>query len=109
MQTLFDFLTFKQFITTDILLFCYYIGAFIIPVLLYYARHYLVKNSSLIRTFNEFLQHTFASLNVKNQRYAKIVFVLIFLTMEIVWRMMFEVMIGYFQMHDYLQQIASKL
>ena len=109
MQTLFDFLTFQQFITAEILMFCYYLGAIVIPVLLYYFRRYLIEKISLIHTLNDFLRQAFSSLDPKNRLYAKIVFVLVFLAMETAWRMMFEMMIGYFQMHDYLQQIAAKI
>jgi hypothetical protein len=106
MQTFFDFLSFKHFITADILIVCYYIGALVIPVLLYYFRRYLIEKIFLIRALNDFLRQAFSSLDPKNRLYAKILFIGIFLAMETVWRMMFEMMIGYFQMHDYLQQIA---
>ncbi len=107
MQTLIDFLTFKSFITADILIVCYYIGAIIIPILLYKSRKYLVENVQFIRSLNEIFLDAFSSLDVKNQRYAKLFFLLMFFSMELMWRMMFEMMIGYFQMHDYLQQMSS--
>ena len=105
MQTLMDFLTFKHFITADILIICYYIGAVIIPILLYVGRKYLIEKVQIIRTLNDFFLNAFSSLEVKHRRYAILFFVLMFLAMELMWRMMFEIMIGYFQMHDYLQQL----
>ena len=105
MQTLIDFLTFKHFIAADILILCYYIGAIIIPILLYKGRRYLIDNVQIIRSLNDLFLQTFSSLDTKNRRYARLFFLLMFFAMELMWRMMFEMMIGYFQMHDYLQQI----
>jgi hypothetical protein len=34
-------------------------------------------------------------------------FLLIFIGVELMWRMMFEMLIGYFQMREYLQQLAG--
>ena len=107
MQTFIDFLTFKHFIAADILIVCYYIGAVIIPILLYTGRKYLIENIQFIRTLNDLFLNVFSSLDQKNRRYAKLFFILMFLAMELMWRMMFEMMIGYFQMHNYLQQINS--
>ena len=109
MQTLIDFLTFKHFIAADILIVCYYIGAVLIPILLYRSRNYFIENIPVIRSLNDLFLNAFSSLNTQNRRYAKILFVLIFLAMELMWRMMFEMMIGYFQMHDYLQQVSLDL
>ena len=107
MQTFIDFLTFKHFIAADILIVCYYMGAILMPILLYKSRKYLIENVQIIRTLNDFFLDTFSSLDSKNRRYTKILFVLMFLAMELMWRMMFEMMIGYFQMHNYLQQMSS--
>ena len=106
MQTLIDFLTFKYFIAADIPIICYYMGAIIIPIILYKSRTYLIENIQLIRSLNDFFLDAFSTLDSKNRRYAKIFFLLMFLMMELMWRMMFEMMIGYFQMHNYLQQIT---
>jgi hypothetical protein len=107
MQTLLDFLTFKRFITADILIVCYYIGALLIPFLLYKTRHYLIENVRIVRAPNNFLKNIFGALETKQKNYFKVVILLIFLAMEVMWRMMFEMMIAYFQMHDYLQQIST--
>jgi len=109
MQTLLDFLTFKRFITADILIVCYYIGALLIPFLLYKTRHYLSENVSLFRTLNTFLNSAFNTLEKKQKNYIKLLLLLMFLAMEVMWRMMFEMMIAYFQMHDYLQQIRASV
>ena len=82
-----DILSFNAFITQDILIFFYYIGVIALPVLLYYLR------DSLFTT----------------KKFFWFVFILLFVCIELCWRMLFEAMIGYFDMHDYLHVIAEKL
>ena len=93
-----DFLTFKSFISTDILIFCYYIGAIVIPIFLWKSRNYLIDKFNI---------STPSSLNNQNRNYIKVAVIVIFICMEIFWRMIFELMIAYFQMRDYLQLIAQ--
>ncbi len=84
---MYDFFTFKIFITPDILIFFYYIGALIMPLILFNYR----------RKFFAFL-----GLEFKVNWRGKLLFTVIFLCMELFWRMGFEVMIGYFQIHNAL-------
>jgi len=102
-----NFLTFKTFISSDILIFFYYIGAVLIPVLLWQSRVYLKDRFKIIQLINEQIVKIFSSLSNKEQSYAKLFILFAFISMEIIWRMMFEVMIAYFDMRDYLQQIAG--
>ena len=100
-----DFLLFKTFITSSLLLFIYYIGAVLIPLLSWYIaawvhKNYLSKVSGLVK--EEIKRRTTA----KQRLYTVIAFVLCFLFMEIFWRMMFEFFIAYFDMHDALMQIS---
>jgi hypothetical protein len=92
MNRFLEFLTFEKFITQDILIFFYYMGVLFLPLLLWYYRkkvtfvykHYESDNKAL---------------------YITIAFIL-FLFMQMMWRMVFEAMIGYFDMHNYLHDIA---
>jgi len=79
-----DFLTFKTFISIDILILFYYIGAVIIPISMWLGKSYLQRKFKILDKFNIFLITLFLFLT--------------FISMEIVWRMCFEAMIGYFQM-----------
>jgi len=81
-----DILTFNTFITPDVLIFFYYIGVIFIPFLLWVFRDYFDKY-----------------ISAKNR--VKIVFILLalFITSELFLRMIFEMIIGYFDMHNYLQ------
>ena len=102
-----NFLTFKTFISSDILIFFYYIGAVLIPILLWQSRVYLKDRFKIIQLINEQIVKIFSSLSNKEQSYARLFILFAFISMEIIWRMMFEVMIAYFDMRDYLQQIAG--
>ena len=86
-----EILTFEKFITQDVLIVIYYLGAISLPVLLFIYREKAVKIVSKIELNKLFL-----------------VFIL-FLFLELMWRMMFEAMIGYFDMHNYLQVISHSL
>lgn len=104
-----DLLTFNYFITPHILLVVYYIGAIGIPILLWKSRKYLLDKFTLLQSLNDYIKTLFSTLSDKNQRYVRITYIAIFLMMELIWRMMFEAMIGYFNMHNYLQHISSQL
>jgi hypothetical protein len=107
MQTLFDFLTFKHFVTADILIFCYYIGAVIFPFGLYFSRNYLRHKIPWINQLYADIMSRTGTLPSHTKLLGVIFFLLMLCMMEIAWRMMFEMMIGYFQMHDYLQTLAA--
>jgi len=101
-----DFLTFKSFITPSFLILFYFIGAMVIPLfswilMVWIQKRYFSKVSlqfkEIIRKETTFFQRfLFMTL-----------LVLSFLAMEIFWRMMFEFMIAYFDMHDALMRLSS--
>ena len=96
MSSLWDFLTFKTFIAQDVLIVCYWLGAIVLPVVLFALRGAVFRRIAP-------LQDAQAKLN--RSRYAGWVYAVMFamfVCAEIVWRMMFEAMIAYFQMHDAL-------
>ena len=95
-----DFLTFKTFISIDILILSYYIGAIIIPIAMWLSKAHLQKKFKTVDSFNSFLVNLFGTMSLKR----KVLLIFIFISMEIVWRMCFEAMIGYFQIIDALKQ-----
>ncbi|AKF25054.1 hypothetical protein YH65_06345 [Sulfurovum lithotrophicum] len=104
-----DILTFNTFITQDILVFFYYVGAVLMPVVLYFFKDYLIENISFVKTIYDKLYMFYSSFSSKRKIVFWMMFITIFLCMELCWRMMFEAMIGYFDMHDYLYKIANKI
>lgn len=100
-----DILTFNQFITQDILIFFYYAGFIALPVVLVFSREHLIQNISLLKKLDEKIQ---GSINLKEKTVVLISFIVVLIFVEIGWRMIFEMMIGYFDMHDYLYKISQK-
>ncbi len=104
-----DVLTFNSFVAQDILVFFYYIFALIVPLLLWKFRLYILKKVLFFRDINDSFMD-FYHLSTKQN---KIIFVtlciIIFMCMEVFLRILFEAMIGYFDMHDYLYQILQQV
>jgi len=100
-----DILTFNHFITQDVLIVFYYIGAVLMPPMMWFGRKWIVQNISIARRWDQAIQKLYASFSVKGKIGAILAIVGLFLCMELCWRMIFEAMIGYFDMHDYLYEI----
>jgi hypothetical protein len=106
MQSLVDFLSFKTFISPSILLGCYYFGAlgfpFVFALFVVWARwKYKAQDMPAQETIagKSFLWQW---VTLPNKALVMALFVLMWLCMEIMWRMMFEFMLAYFQMRDAL-------
>lgn len=99
-----DFLSFKTFITPTLLILVYYIGAVLIPLLSWYLARWIKRSyfSELSVQIKESVQtHT-----TSKQRFIVLLaFLIAFLCMEIFWRVIFEFLIAYFNMHDALMKI----
>jgi hypothetical protein len=104
-----DILSFNHFVTQNVLIFFYYIGAIVIPIGLLFFRSYLIDNISYIKKINTKVKNFFSSLNAAQKTVTVLSFLLLFLCMQLCWRMMFEAMVGYFDMHDYLYEISKSL
>lgn len=102
-----EFLTFNQFISTEVLIIFYYLGAIVIPVGLW------LGIKSLIHKY-DFLNSDFApgkklfwkSLNNRQQLKLGFILVICFLFMQLFWRMLFEFLIAYMQIRDVLVNTA---
>jgi len=104
-----DILSFNTFVTQDVLIFFYYIGAVVIPIALYFFKDYLIKHISLVKSGYEKLYEFYSSFSSNEKKVFWFVVISLFLCMELCWRMIFEAMVGYFDMHDYLHIISKKL
>jgi len=99
-----DFLTFKTFISIDILILSYYIGAIIIPIVIWLSKGYLQKKFKILDKLNNSLLNLFGTMSLTKKLLSVLLFLFMFMSMEIVWRMCFEAMIGYFQIIESLKQ-----
>ena len=85
-----DFLTFEKFITQDILIVSYYLGVLFLPIVFWIYRKkvtFIISKTKLSTLLYLFIAILFG---------------------ELIWRMMFEAMIGYFDMHNYLQILVQQ-
>lgn len=97
-----DFLTFQTFITPTLLIIMYYIGALIIPLLSWYFVRWIKKVYLSEKVKTSVVIHTTA----KQRLIIFSIFFICFLCMEILWRVMFEFFIAYFDMHDALMKLT---
>jgi len=101
-----DFLSFQTFIAPSLLIVMYYIGALLIPLLTWYGSRW-IKNKYL-SSLSQNIGHTIQTYTNTKQRF--IVYLSIFfcfICMEILWRVMFEFLIAYFDIHDILIQLKD--
>jgi len=98
-----DFLTFQSFISLPALIIFYYFGAFLLPITTWYLCLKLSQKLNIIQlTLKKEKQWMWQSLNTKQQSIIILFFILMLGMMELVWRMMFEFLIAYMQIHDAL-------
>jgi len=100
-----DYLTFKTFISTEVLIIFYYLGALILPIGLWLLLTWLIRKYRLLNTaYENGKELLWKSLNRKQQIKFIAFFVISFLFTELFWRMLFEFLIAYMQMRDALLQ-----
>ncbi len=102
-----DFLTFQSFIAPGVLLLAYYFGALAMPLLMWLGRNRLFRRFAWLGWVERQREQLFNQLSARQRRQVLAAMLLIFFVLEIIWRMMFEAMIGYFQMHDYLRVLSE--
>jgi hypothetical protein len=102
-----EFLTFDRFVTPDALILFYYLGAVAMPFFLWRTRSFLIRKLPFCATMDVTARSFFSALKPAHRAALVLFFVSLFLGMELMWRMIFETMIGYFQMHDALRQLVD--
>lgn len=106
MQSLADFFSFRTFVSLDVLRVVYALGAIGMPLMAWGVWLWLGR----FALWN-WMRGTAANATrrVVSRRWRLtgiVLFVLCFLCMELIWRMMFEFLIAYLQMRDALQWMA---
>ena len=104
-MTMKEFLTFQTFITPSLLLLIYCVGAVFIPILSWYLAKW-IKNSYFSEISTTIEEDVKIDMTFNQRLIMTIIFFLCFLCMEIVWRVMFEFFIAYFDMHDALMKLT---
>lgn len=98
-----DFLSFKSFISTEVLIVFYYLGALILPISVWLLFNWLIiKYDIFNNSYKKGKQWLWKSLSKKQQVIVLMFFIACFLFMELFWRMLFEFLIAYMQIRDAL-------
>jgi hypothetical protein len=101
-----DFLSFKSFISTEVLIIFYYIGAVILPFGLMLLFSWFIRKYEIVDvTYQKGKDAIWGALN-KTQKVKFVAFLMtLLLFMELFWRMLFEFLIAYMQMRDAIIQL----
>jgi hypothetical protein len=103
-----DFLTFDSFISIPVLIGFYMVGAVLCPFVMWRCMRWMVTKFSLLeQTYLQGKTLIWQLLPVKQKVKVLLLFIAAFLLAEIFWRMLFEFLIGYMQMHDALVQASG--
>ena len=98
-----DFLTFKTFISIEVLSVFYFIGAMILPFGSWLISMKLINSTDLLSTTYDHINTlTWQRLSKTQKLYVTLFLLFFFLFMELLWRMMFEFLIAFIQMRDAL-------
>lgn len=99
-----DFLTFKRYISIEALMVFYYLGAFLVPVA---SGYFVVWLRRKVAMANRATRQAWQFLTVSQKMKLVTAFIIMFLLMELFWRMLFEFLIAFIQMRDALVQIGT--
>lgn len=103
MQGIYDFLTFRSFISPYILFAFYYLGAVAVPLGSWLFTLWVRRRYGKVSEVYDAGKSAVIKGTRKKDRLVVIgVFVSMFVFMEILWRMMFEFLIAYLQMREAL-------
>jgi len=107
MQELNDFLNFKLMISPYLLILFYYLGAIGVPIFSWIISKWIRKKYWLVSNVQDSSIEIFNKVVAKKYRFRLMVlFIMMFIFLELMWRMMFEFLIAYFQMHSALVSLG---
>ncbi len=98
-----DFLNFKSFISIEVLIIFYYMGAIMIPIAMWLFSHWLIQRFNILsQSYEKGKRLLWSSLTTKQKIMLAFFFTACFFFMQLFWRMMFEYLIAFMQMRDAL-------
>ena len=100
-----NFLMFETFISPALLIFLYYIGAIVIPIVSWYFIHW-IKTIYFSKKDTQSNEYIAVKMTLRQHIIVYSFFFISFLCMEIFWRILFEFFIAYFDMHDALMKLS---
>lgn len=100
-----DFLTFKRFISIDVLIAFYYLGAIVLPVAAWFFGLWFIRKYNGARLlYQQAVVKVWQALSQKQKVALVAFFIISLLMMEVFWRMLIEFLVAYMQMRDALVQ-----
>ncbi len=103
MNELLDFLSFRTLVSQQVLIVFYYLGAAGMPLAAWVFARYLLGRFELARDAYDSGKRLLATALHRRQRVMmSVLFLIAFLFLELLWRMMFEYLIAFMQMRDAL-------
>lgn len=107
MQSIFDFLGFRLLISPAIFFIVYYIGALILPVGSWLIVSRIKQKYWVVSGDNVSTSETINDTSHKNRNRIVILFITLFICLEVFWRMFIEFLMAYFQIRDALLILAT--
>jgi len=103
-----DFLLFERMVSIPVLIFFYMIGALFCPWVMWRCLRWAVVRFSLLeQMYIKGKSVIWKALPRKQKVRLVLLFVAAFLLAELFWRMLFEYLIAFMQMHDALMKLVS--
>lgn len=107
MQGFADFLAFRSLVTPGALVAFYYLGAILMPLAAWgMARRLRRHLPSVAAMLDEGMMAAWSAMPPSQRLQLGLLFLGCFLCMELIWRMMFEFMLTYFQIYEALLKMA---
>jgi hypothetical protein len=104
-----EYLTFHKFIAQDVLVLFYYFFALALPFLIWSVRRGVIQKVLFLQNIEESVLAYYSKLSLKEKVKIWVAFIALFFCAQLCLRMVFEAMIGYFNMQNYLYDIATSL
>ncbi len=109
MQSLGDFLSFQLFISPYVLIACYYLGAVAVPIASWFFAAWVKRRYWMVSDIYESGKTAITGITRTRDRILLgLMFIIGFICMEIMWRMMFEFMLAYLQIRDALIDLSAR-
>jgi len=93
-----DFLTFKTFVSPIALIVFYYMGAIVMPIFIWFFSRWIMKKIVAVESsYQKAKSLVWRSLSLRYKIAFVTLFIMLFMFMQLLWRMAFEFLIAYIQ------------
>lgn len=107
-MTFWEFAAFDRFVSPTVLIIFYYLGALGVPILLAWLLIQLRRSSARLDLPDNVIYRWIVETWRQRAWLVRLWALIVFLGCELFWRMLFEFLLAYFQMHEYLARLAGQ-